>query len=214
MNIFEYKISKEEYIKKLEIKLKGFRFIKLMFYIAKIFSVISGIHLILIFGIFNRISLYMILIIIFIFLATNKKCLIICRFLGYNIREKRHALVRRIEWDKDGFKIYNNKKLIINSYNDIKNIIESDKFLILNYEFKSKKNYNIIIPKDELDKAGMYEDLKESVINNIGEDKYKDLDVKFFDISNINIGTKEYALVLLLVVIVIAIIILFLSIVI
>lgn len=210
MNFIEYKILKEEYIKKLEIKFN--RFFILMFSIIKVLSVIFGIHLILIFGIFNRISLYMIFIIIFVFLATNKNNLIKFKLLKYNIRERRHELIRRIEWDRYEFKVYNNKKLIINSYNDIKNIIESDKFLILNYEFKNKNTGNVIIPKDELCKAGIYEDLKESVINNIGKDKYKNLDVKFFDI--VNIGTKEYALVLLLVIIAIAIIILFLSIVI
>lgn len=214
MNIFKYKVSKEEYIRNLELKLKKFGLLKLMIFISKIIIILMIMLLLL--NLYFRspyVLIFMeILTITFGLLIVNRKNFIRIKLIKYNILEIKNKLERKLEWDNENFKIYNNKKLIINSYNDIKNIIESDKFLILNYGFKNKNTGNIIIPKDELCEVGIYEDLKESVIKNIGKDKHKNLDVKFFDVSNI--GAKDYALVLTLFIILIVIIILFLAIVI
>lgn len=154
----------------------------------------------------------MILIVIVAFLETNETNLIRIKLAKYYIRERKHKLERRIMWDRNEFKIYNSDKLIISSYKDIKDMIESDKFLIINYKFKRKNKDNIVIPKEKLYKLNLYDDLKDNVINNIEENKYKKEDVQFIDIENIDIKVKCYGLVALLIIIVIAIIILFFNI--
>lgn len=181
MNVFDYKVLNEEYIKSLELKVKN-RYFKLMFFILKVLIIvivlIEFISFILNIFHFDKSTLLGILTIILGFNILNKKNLKTIKLLKYNRLKKTNKLERKIVWDNNEFKFYNNKKLIINSYSEIKNLIENDKFFIINYEEKYKKNFNIIVPKKELYKKNLLNEFKNSIINKIGENNYKNLDIK------------------------------------
>lgn len=197
MNLFKYNLTKEEYLRNIELKINNFSLLKIMITINKMMIVvlISLEILILYLNNFSRldvISTIGIMVIIGQLIVANKTNLIKIKLVKYNLK-KRYKLTRKIEWDNNNFKIYINEKIIINSYNNVKNLIESDEFLVINYREIYKKDSNIMIPKEKLFKDNLFERLKENIINNIGENNYKRIDIEPVNTSYIK--KRDYALV-------------------
>lgn len=208
MNCLKYKITKEEYIQKMNFIVNGIIF-KLLCFLGIIFILVLLFIFIPVLIKLNYINdvlvnlCEMILIVILI----NKKNFILIGRVKYEFVKTKDKLIRKIEWDNENLKIYNNKKNIINSYKDVENLIESDKFFIINYNKKFKKNFNIIVPKGELYKVYLFDKFRNAMIKNIGENKYKKIDVKFNEIKNI---TKSEYLVIIIILMLILIILYYL----
>lgn len=194
MNCLKYKITKEEYLQKTKLRVNGIVFKLVCFWWILSIVVILFIFIPLLIK-YNYIidALINLCAIFFIISLMSKKRLIIIRKVKYEINNTRDKLIRKIEWDNENFKIYNNKKNIINSYKDVKNLIESDKIFIINYNKKYKKSFNIIVPKEELYKLDLFDKFRSDVIKNIGENNYKKINIKFNEIHNIT--KKEYIII-------------------
>lgn len=178
MNNLSFKRLDIEYILNMNTKLKkDKRKIKFDNYIIAI--CLSIIIIFIIIGGVNIFYLSMLIYCLLVILIRKQRNLIVCGSILKSILKRDF---KSIEFDENNIKVFDGKKLLLNSYISINEVIEYKNFIEIKYIPIKNSKYGdqiILIPKDEFENKDELIKFKELIISKINKEQFKVYDEDF-----------------------------------